>query len=444
MDSVLHREWELEAKALGDISGLGHEHMIQVKSIIKKGPRHYFLFPWADGGSLQDYYTRNLQPELTAALLQDIVKQLRGLADAIKELHNFHVKGSMKDMDRGTRDQSYRHGDLKPDNILVFSDVPGTIVGMWKIADMGLAKHHVASTNLRVAQPTSTRFGTRIYEPPEVITKSAYARSRRYDIWSMGCIIFELIIWLMYGFNEVRKFNMCRKSSLTDNDCPYWELWKKDEARVHHKVKEMMDRMKKDLESSGTGPTALGDLIRLVENKLMVVALSRDTDTFAIESPENDRFDQIVISTKSPSTVIIPASAPSVGKPDQMDQPMVMVTGPAGEPSLDDIDDTSAGPFRCKAEDFLQGIEDILSETDTAYWLTDLTGTQTGTPSTLPNPEPNAKVGFEPSLRSTRGKDSLVQPSMKVDVSSVPLSACKSSGAFADDARWSQRQNVSQ
>jgi serine/threonine protein kinase len=80
---------------------------------------------------------------------------------------------------------------MKPENILRFRD--RTRVGILKIADMGLAKHHAVATYLRPR--TSTRYGTVRYEPPEVMTHklAEEGRSRLYDIWSMGCITLELI-----------------------------------------------------------------------------------------------------------------------------------------------------------------------------------------------------------------------------------------------------------
>lgn len=46
--------------------------------------------------------------------------------------------------------------------------------------------------------------GTQKYEPPETDNERGeigQPRSRLYDMWSMGCIVFEFIIWLLYSFN---------------------------------------------------------------------------------------------------------------------------------------------------------------------------------------------------------------------------------------------------
>lgn len=92
------------------------------------------MFRWADGGNLQEFWRNNAKPKLSTALVRDVIQQLHGLADALEKLHGF-----------GPGDSSYRHGDVKPENILRVrtrvvaerqnSDID---VGIFKIADMGL------------------------------------------------------------------------------------------------------------------------------------------------------------------------------------------------------------------------------------------------------------------------------------------------------------------
>lgn len=228
------------------------------------------MFQWADGGSLRDFYRDNPRPTLDTKFIQEIVLQLFGLASALNKLHNYK-----KDDNSG---ESYRHGDLKPENILRFTSENGTRVGMLKISDLGLAKHHLLATRFRDLA-TDTHFGTPLYEPPEVYTEKNSPRSRQYDIWSMGCIILELIIWLLYGYEELVKFNNSMKYALGGNSSPYWVL---DESRteahakVHPHVTESMKIVKRDPECLGA-PTAIGDLLKLVERRLLVVRLPQHT-----------------------------------------------------------------------------------------------------------------------------------------------------------------------
>lgn len=365
-DKQLHKDWELEAKALQDVRDLGHEHMIQVSAIINKGQRQYFLFPWADKGSLQDYYTANMQPSVTHDLIHGILGQLLGLADAIHSLHNFSRN---KDNSKEST-ESYRHGDLKPENILIFSDQTQELVGKWKIADMGLAKHHVAPTGVRGLQPTSTRYGTRMYEPPEVVTRHNAARSRLYDIWSMGCIVLEMTVWLLYGYEKLSEFNESLKSTPLEVESPYWEKGDNGKAQIHHRVRTLMKLISQDLESSRQQPNALADLIKVVETKLLVVDLPPNRPTFYRKEQDHDTSPRIDM-TRAPSednTFNLSRSS----YPNQSGLPSVTLTHPEDDSSMDDSlpYQGSLEGFRCSARDLCNAIKIILGECEMnkAYW----------------------------------------------------------------------------
>lgn len=273
--SEAQNQWSNEAKALEDTNVIRDPHIIEAKSIIsweEKG--HYFIFQWADGGSLRDLYSDKRRVMLDSEFVREIIHQLLGLAGALNKLHNY--KRHSKD------NGSYRHGDLKPENILRFED--GSRVGALKISDLGLAKHHMYETALR--DPTVTRYGTTLYEPPEVLDTKA-ARSRQYDIWSMGCVILELIIWLLYGYEELERFNRSMRVALGASS-PYWVLDETDakghSACIHPSVMACMDIVGRDPEC--VGETAIGDLLKIVKTKLLVVPLPRSSSTFGQQNSQ--------------------------------------------------------------------------------------------------------------------------------------------------------------
>ncbi len=101
------------------ISFLVHPHLIAVKAIIRNGGECYFMFPWADGGNLQESYRENRRPRLDPVFIKEIFQQLSRLADAIDAMHNL-----------GDSEGSFRLGDLKLENILRFLD--GSQVGILK------------------------------------------------------------------------------------------------------------------------------------------------------------------------------------------------------------------------------------------------------------------------------------------------------------------------
>lgn len=176
------------------------------------------------------------------------------------------------DSETSSGDEHWRHGDLKPDNILKFGG--STCLGTLKIADLGLAKQHKYKTADR-HDPTKQRYATEQYEAPEVITNSSQPRSRRYDVWSMGCIIFESVVWLLYGYNGLKTFYKEENHIDTSTETLYFTAAKSQRtAKVSDIVKWWLGQiLKDDPECNQPTRTALGDLLRLVQNELLVVAL---------------------------------------------------------------------------------------------------------------------------------------------------------------------------
>lgn len=78
------------------------------------------------------------------------------------------------------------HRDLKPNNILIGAD------GELKLADFGLARIH-ASPRMRLTPTVITRW----YRPPELLY-AAKKYGPAVDMWSVGCILAELLLRMPY------------------------------------------------------------------------------------------------------------------------------------------------------------------------------------------------------------------------------------------------------
>lgn len=292
----INQAWENEAGALAAINRLNHDHIVECIAAIRRGNSRYFMFPWADGKNLRDFWNNAPRRPLDARMIQQLVEQLRGIADALDKLHNFeggrfggieedassHAHGTNPQIilnnevddyrDAGTA-ESFRHGDLKPENILRFLDQSSEL-GVLKLADMGLAKRHVVATQLR-SQGTNTRYSTRRYEAPETVTQEN-ARSRLYDVWSMGCITLEFIVWILYGNTELK--NLYKQiEGRTQQICQYYKLVAKEEpggTQVHPVVVRWMNCIQeKDPECADAPTSAIKDLLRIIREKLLVVPL---------------------------------------------------------------------------------------------------------------------------------------------------------------------------
>ncbi|KAI5464981.1 kinase-like domain-containing protein [Mariannaea sp. PMI_226] len=301
----LKAAFELEAKALNNIGSLHHRHIISPISAFQRGDNYYILLEFADGGTLREKWRKDgdIYKSLSREHVKCFIRQMLGLVQAINHLHKpASRKGTeLQSESRETSEQPnttgisftitqpddldalitpegdslashWRHGDLKPDNILVFEDT--TWLGTLKIADLGLAKQHENATSDRNA-PTNTTHSTLHYEAPEVITRPKQPRSRRYDIWSMGCIIFESLIWLLYGHDRLSTF-LNKPKANKSIETVYFTVadridgkWAKISSLVNNLIDEMIT---KDPECKPKA-TAIGDLLSLVRDRLLVIAL---------------------------------------------------------------------------------------------------------------------------------------------------------------------------
>ncbi|KAK0662972.1 HET-domain-containing protein [Cercophora samala] len=261
----LKDEWDREVRAHIAMRDYRHPNIIEFIAAIKRGIDRYLLFRWAELGSLRQFWEApgHKRPTLTSSLVRDVVYQIRGVADALDKLHTFGQEG-----------ESYRHGDLKPENILCCIDKAPCDDELnfptLKVSDMGLAKHHKVVTSMR--NNTSMQYTTTRYEPPEVVMKSPLGLSRRYDMWSFGCIALEMIVWLLYGSDSLEKFN----SQIIDEGRhrSHWFVVDhndKSRVRVHPHVKATIQALYSDPECREN--TALRDLLKIVETKLLVVEL---------------------------------------------------------------------------------------------------------------------------------------------------------------------------
>ncbi|KAK7427792.1 hypothetical protein QQZ08_005730 [Neonectria magnoliae] len=298
--------WESEAGALDQINQLHNKHLIRRTGAFRTDKNYYIMFEWANGGTLRDVWQRqNVDyTALNGHRIMQVLEQLHGLAKALSKLHNkvnnkqrhedapgplaraetilpspsLNVPKVQLQVDSENRDnigeEHWRHGDLKPDNILLFKDDTSTWLGTLKIADLGLAKQHAFATSQRV-DPTQQKYSTSHYEAPEVVIKRHEPRSRLYDIWSMGCIIFEFVIWLLYGYPGLQNFY--GEKPPTTRDTLYFTVNpREDDAQVSDIVKKWMDYMlRSDPECHGKSHSVIRDLIKLVKDHLLVVDLSQ-------------------------------------------------------------------------------------------------------------------------------------------------------------------------
>ncbi|KAK4205416.1 hypothetical protein QBC40DRAFT_336097 [Triangularia verruculosa] len=430
--------WGQEASVLQKMNALNHEHIVRFLTAFRRGETgledHYLMFEWADGGNLRTLWETTSQP-LTPTLLKAAVNQLAGLADALDKAHN-PVSGPM-----------FRHGDLKPENILWFKS--DDQIGTLKIADWGLARQHNIVTELRNSR-TSTQHGTRTYEPPEEetglgITVRGLApgdaplgkrRSRLYDIWAMGCITLEFIIWLMYGERGRKVFHKQLKgnSELTLFYQTTSQRRDRKVARVHDIAIKWMDHIARDPRCKPDG-TALGDLLELVRERLLVVELPSNLGSFSDlvlpssasvysrRSSVNTIASEVVMSPNSNTPMItfteaLPTSAPtiivhseSVVALDLRSSYETVVSTPSQTPQ-------ASHGGRALAREFSTRMSHIQYEEDGPYWIIDHPEAKPPPLDKSPTSPPEAFPAADAEIES---RSLLVPPIERVDYGSQSL-----------------------
>ncbi|KAJ8115828.1 hypothetical protein ONZ43_g4579 [Nemania bipapillata] len=249
-----------ELKSLEALKAVKNDHLTQHLATCEQA--RCIFFPWAHGGDLWAFWEGEYkgdpgEPTRTSDVYLWVLQQITGLAHALADIHG----------------QGCRHGDLKPSNILHFTDGTSKL-GTLKLADFGVSRIHEKSTGFRT-KPTNTKASTLSYEAPEAFENYAEKppRSRRYDCWSMGCIMLEFVIWLLYGFRGVTSFKMSRESP---NYAYYQQISGSaarkskmvDAVRIDPVVNDAIEALTSDLRFQNT---SLKALVTIVQSKLLVI-----------------------------------------------------------------------------------------------------------------------------------------------------------------------------
>jgi len=143
----------------------GHDNIVRLLNVLKAdNDQDIYL--------ICDYMESDLHAVIRANILEEIHKQyiIYQLLKALKYMHS----GQML------------HRDIKPSNILLNSDC------QVKVCDFGLARS-ISALMDNSANPVLTDYvATRWYRAPEILLGST-AYTKGVDLWSVGCILGELI-----------------------------------------------------------------------------------------------------------------------------------------------------------------------------------------------------------------------------------------------------------
>jgi serine/threonine protein kinase len=281
--SADEQEFEKEKSILQKLSKQDHPHIIKLLATYQHKNLYNLIFPLANS-NLRQYWADAKHPKFSSQTALWVLKQCEGMAEGLAAIHNFTVSDQLMsprplmhhegNFSVSQGEKIYcSHMDLKPENILRFESPGGNgtnNLGVFKISDFGLARFHGRESRSKM-DAKEVGF-TPTYAAPELALGKPI--SRKYDLWSLGCLYLEFITWLLQGGAEVEAFADARTESNPigiQDDCFYSirppEEGKERSAIVRVGVARWIARLRKSPRCSGL----LKDFLHLIETELLVV-----------------------------------------------------------------------------------------------------------------------------------------------------------------------------
>jgi serine/threonine protein kinase len=202
--SKTERGFENERHTLSTITKVPHDNITAHLASWTQSDKFYMLFPCAEM-NLRQFWQTWPRPELHNKVVGWLLSQFKGLADGVRHIHNLgpanlSPKSLGKNLLASESSRTGFHHDLKPENILVFTQVsglnrpPSLSDFILKISDFGTAKINTVLSGADHTHYTSNlSFGDSAYGAPDFALEGR--TSRPYDIWSLGCIFLEMMLW---------------------------------------------------------------------------------------------------------------------------------------------------------------------------------------------------------------------------------------------------------
>lgn len=163
-------------------AGLTHPHILPLFDSGEADGFLYYVMPYVEGESLRDRLKRETQLPI-----EDALRITSDIADALGFAHSRNVV----------------HRDIKPENILLEA-------GHAIVADFGIAKA-VTEAGADALTATGLAIGTPHYMSPEQATASPNLDGRS-DMYSLGCVLFEMLAGDPPFAGSARQAILARKS----------------------------------------------------------------------------------------------------------------------------------------------------------------------------------------------------------------------------------------
>ncbi len=163
------RRFQNEARTA---SSLNHPNLVKVNDFgLLEGEQPYLVMDFVDGITLSEHLKEN-----GVMNLEQVVACFAQVCLGLSYAH----------------DQGIVHRDIKPSNIMISRTIPFGEEGFVKVVDFGIAKLAYAEDgNFQALTATGEIFGSPLYMSPEQCAGTAV--DHRADIYSLGCVLFEVL-----------------------------------------------------------------------------------------------------------------------------------------------------------------------------------------------------------------------------------------------------------
>ncbi|SCO09502.1 uncharacterized protein FFB20_13313 [Fusarium fujikuroi] len=225
---------------------------------------------YANGGSLIDFFHTESPPSSNENVLLLWESVLR-LTEALYVLRGV---GQRDKLSEHSPDRTHR--DIKPENILVFSkdDNDSTFDTVFKFDSFALVEpSEVPPPDEEMIRKESR---SQMYLPPEASNSSPIIRPTMTDIWSLGAIFSDLLVWSMCGEAGRQRYRDRRMIELVNHNACYHDGEKRLRAVEKHHELALLRKKEDDVITPFMSRTIL--------SKMLVPARERFNEIEILES----------------------------------------------------------------------------------------------------------------------------------------------------------------
>lgn len=267
-----------ERKFIDDTRNLKHHHLVKCFASWKFGAKYHMIYELASCNLEEFIQKKNHSRENPALSNAWLIKQMCGLAGALRVIHtqeeeeNETPNDNMLGVPKAAKSVRSRSGyihDIKPENILVFL-YEGPMY-WFRLSDFSCAKVVDFITSISGqhmnSHLTTSKTGTPDYRPPESMKGET---SRPYDLWSLGCVYLELLIWFLQGYLALQTFREDRGGLVRPGGAEDEAFYYTDEVGPNPKVQLRPTVVEKMIELENCCPTGLRDLLQVIPSLLQI------------------------------------------------------------------------------------------------------------------------------------------------------------------------------